>query len=187
MSKSKSKRKRTALERKNNALELENQEEAVASRTAIKHEMLALQSLGEDIVKLSKGQLATIPLEDPTLIEAIQTARRIKHREGLRRQLQYIGKLMRNIDVTDIQKAHQNLLDGRKEEAQHFHQLEQWRDRLIEIGPSSIEEVIEKYPQADRQYLRQLISGASKDQTLKKPPANARKLFRYMRELDEEN
>lgn len=155
------------------------------SKTALKKEMLALQSLGEAIVKLSKGELETIPISDETLAEAITVARKIKHREGLRRQMQYIGKLMRKTDISDIEKAYQQLQDGRKKETQEFHQLEQWRDQLIEKGHEAVEEVMEKFPKADRQHLRQLITRANKEEELKKPPACARKLFRYLRELAE--
>lgn len=161
----------------------DHDEESYVSRTEIKREMLALQKLGEAIVKLSPGQLATIPLDDDTLAEAIHTARRIKHREGLRRQMQYVGKLMRKIDTDPIEQAFQKLQDGRKQEAQQFHQLEQWRDKLIETGPTATEEIIAKYPQADRQHLRQLIMQAKKELDSSKPPAAARKLFRYLKEL----
>ncbi len=163
----------------------DNDEEEIiyVSRSEMKRDMLELQALGEAIVKLSKGQLETIPLEDETLAEAIHTARRIKHREGLRRQMQYIGKLMRKIDTDDIRAAYQKLQDGRKEDARQFHELEKWRDRLIESGHKSIEEVMTKYPDADRQHLRQLVMQANKELKNKKPPAASRKLFKYLREL----
>ena len=160
-------------------------EPEVLSKTAIKKQMLALQALGESLVKLTDGELATIPIADEKLAEAIHTARRIKHREGLRRQMQYIGKLMRKTNIDDIQQAYQQLLDGRKEQTRRFHELEQWRDELIEKGVNAAEEVIDKFPHADRQHLRQLISRANKEKQLNKPPASARKLFRYLKELEE--
>ena len=163
----------------------EDEEIIYVSKSEMKRDMLALQALGEAIVKLTEGQLATIPLDDPALAEAIHTARRIKHKEGLRRQMQYIGKLMRKIDVSDIAAAHQQLLDGRKLEAQRFHQLEQWRDQLLESGPTAVEDVMAAYPKADRQYLRQLVLQAGKEQKANKPPASARKLFRYLKELSD--
>ena len=159
------------------------EDEATApSKSELKREMHALQKLGEAIVKLSKGDLATIPL-DPQLAEGINIARRIKSREGLRRQMQYIGKLMRTTDIEAIQQAMQVLEEGRKQSAEKFHQLEQWRDQLIEEGPNSLEQVIEKFPHADRQHLRQLIVQANKEKNQNKPPASSRKLFRYLREL----
>ncbi|MDX9875483.1 MAG: ribosome biogenesis factor YjgA [Spongiibacteraceae bacterium] len=154
------------------------------SKSAVKREMLALQALGAALVDLPDGQLASMPLEDP-LLEAIQTARRIKSREGRRRQLQYIGKLMRKIDVTELQAAYDDLLNGRQLHNQQFHELEALRDQLVEVGPESIGEVVERYPAADRQHLRQLIVAARREREAERPPASARKLFRYLRELAE--
>ncbi len=162
----------------------QDEEEIIyVSKSEMKRDMLALQALGEAIVKLSKGQFETIPIEDPTLAEAIHTARRIKHREGLRRQMQYIGKLMRKTDTEAMAEAYQRLEDGRKQDTRKFHELEQWRDRLIENGPKAVEEVMAQYPQADRQHLRQLVMQANKEKKNKKAPAASRKLFQYMREL----
>ncbi len=164
----------------------EPEEIELVSKTEMKREMEALQQLGEAIVKLSKKHFETIPLDDDQLAEAIHTARRIKSREGLRRQMQYIGKLMRKLDdITPIEQAYQQLQDGRKEEARAFHELEQLRDRLIENGPNKLDEAFERFPEADRQHLRQLIMQANKEKKADKPPAAARKLFKYLRELAE--
>ena len=162
------------------------EEQEWLSKTALKQEMHELQQLGAAIVKLSDGQLATIPIEDEALAEAIATARRIKHREGLRRQMQYIGKLMRKIDAEPLRAAYQKLQDGHKEKARRLHELEQWRDQLLAQGQAAIGEALTRFPNADRQHLRQLIMQANKEQQHNKPPASARKLFRYLRELLEQ-
>ena len=161
----------------------ENEQQLPPSKSELKREMHALQQLGQRIVKLSAGQLAFIPLEGK-LEEAITTARRIKSHEGLRRQMQYIGKLLREVDTTEIERAFQELENGRQAAAQHFHQLEVWRDKLIEAGPKSIEEVIATYPDADRQHLRQLVLQANKERKQNKPAAGAKKLLNYLRDLD---
>ena len=171
------------MKKKDNFDQEEEEEIIYVSRSEMKRDMLELQRLGEAIVKLSPGQFATIPLDDEVLAEAIHTARRIKHREGLRRQMQFIGKLMRKIDTGNISIAFQKLQDGRKEEARKFHELELWRDHLIETGPSATEEVVTKYPKGDRQHIRQLIMQAAKEKNANKPPASARKLFRYLKEI----
>ena len=164
----------------------EPEEEIIyVSKSELKRDMQALQELGKNIVNLSDGQLATIPIDDDTLAEAIQTARRIKSREGLRRQMQYIGKLLRKIDTEAMAAAYQKLLDGRKEDARQFHLLEQQRDQLIADGPAAVETVIDKHPHADRQQLRQLVMQANKEKKQNKPPAAARKLFRYLKELSD--
>ena len=83
---------------------LEKHEDEPLSKTAVKQEMKALQKLGEQVAELSDSGLATIPL-DGTLKEAILLARRLPHREGRRRQMQYVGKLMRNADGEAIAAA----------------------------------------------------------------------------------
>lgn len=154
------------------------------SKSERKREMTALQELGEAIVKLSDGEFATIPL-DGELLTAILLARRLKSSEGLRRQLQYIGKLMRQADNAAIAAAYEELQNGRQQRNQQFHALEQLRDEIIATGVPAMEKVLSNYPNADRQHLRQLITAAAKEHELQKPPAAARKLFRYLRELAE--
>lgn len=152
------------------------------SKSERKREMQALQDIGAKIVKLSVGDLAHIPLEGP-LQEAVLTARRITSHEGLRRQMQYIGKLMRTVDTAAIEAALHDLEHGRQEHNQRFHQLESLRDELLAAGTGGMDKVLEPYPHADRQHLRQLIAAAVKEKEQQKPPAAARKLFRYLREL----
>jgi ribosome-associated protein len=154
------------------------------SKSALKREMHALQDLGAALVNLSDGELAVIPLQG-LLAEAIQTARKIKSHEGLRRQMQYIGKLMRKEDTSAIAASFTDLQQGRQQRNQQFHQLEQLRDSVIERGLEAMDSVLERYPSADRQHLRQLIVAATKEKEQTKPPAAARKLFRYLRELAE--
>lgn len=154
------------------------------SKSARKREMQARQEIGEAIVALSDGEFATIPL-DGELLTAITLARRLKSGEGLRRQMQYIGKLMRHADTAAIEAALQDLQNGRALHNQRFHQLEQLRDVLIADGVNAMDKALELYPNADRQHLRQLIITAVKEREQEKPPAAARKLFRYLRELAE--
>ena len=158
--------------------------DARPSKTAQKKAMLALQRLGEELVALSPRELAAVPMP-PELADAVQEARRIKSREGKRRQLQYIGRVMRGIDPTAIEQALDDLKQGQRALAQRFHQLEQLRDELLAAGPEGTDRAMERYPTADRQHLRQLLRQAQREQAQDKPPAAARKLFRYLRELEE--
>ncbi len=159
-------------------------DEEIISKTQLKKQSTALQMLGENLIKLTEGELASIPIPDE-LQKQIALAKRISHNSGKRRQLQYIGKLMRKIDTAPIEAAYQELQSGRKTLTREFHQLEQWRDRLITEGTPAIEAFIELYPSADRQQLRQSVRLAKKEQEKNKPPQNARKLFRYIRQLHE--
>ncbi len=153
------------------------------SKTALKRQMTALQKLGETLVELSDRELATMPIEDERLREVIQEARGIRSHSARRRHLQYLGKLMRDIDPAPIEQALEAMHQRRRGNAEAFHQLEQWRDRLLQEGDPAVQALLEEFPAGDRQLLRQLIRQHRKETQAGKPPAASRKLFRYLREL----
>ncbi len=152
------------------------------SRTQLKREMEALQELGSKIVDLSEKLLNQIPLEGQ-LETAIHECRKMRHREGRRRQLQFIGKLMRAADHEAIQAAFDKVEARGRDNVQRTHQVELWRDRLINESSEAMGEFLNEFWNADRQHLRQLIRAAQKELSQEKPPASARKLFRYIREI----
>ncbi|MGI9295207.1 MAG: ribosome biogenesis factor YjgA [Pseudomonadales bacterium] len=164
----------------------ESEDDYKKSKSQLKREMTALQELGETLVKLTDRDLQRVPLDDDLKTEILK-ARSIQQREGRRRQLQYIGKLMRSIDSTPIEAALQEMAAGNRAEARQFHALEDLRDQLIANTDGALENAMHTYPHADRQHLRQLIRNAQHEQAADKPPASARKLFRYLRELAEES
>ena len=152
------------------------------SRTQIKREMEELQSLGENIVELSDKYISRIPLEGQ-LSEAIHQARGMKHREGRRRQLQFIGKLMRNAEnIEAIRVAYEKILTIGRESNKTHHLAEQWRDKLVTETNKHLSAFIEHYPNTDIQLLRQLIRNAQKEASQQKPPAAARKVYRLIRD-----
>jgi len=155
------------------------------SKSAQKREMLALQKMGETLVTLSVNELKKIPIVDEKLADAIILARTITARSGKKRQLQYIGKLMRNVDHQSIAQALEAIIAGQKENAVNFQQLEKLRDKLVETGLQGIEAIIAIYANADRQHLRQLLLQVKRESKQHKPPAASRKIFKYLRELDE--
>ena len=154
------------------------------SRSQLKREAEALQDLGLALVELPPNKYKTIVMPD-NLREAIDLARRIKAHGGKRRQMQYIGKLMRKLDAEPIRAQLEAFQQQDRRAAQQFHQLEQLRDQLIEVGDTAIGDILERYPHADRQHLRQLIRQAQLERDKAKPPAAARSLFKYLRELSE--
>lgn len=154
------------------------------SKSELKRQMSALQKTGERLVNLSQVELARVPMPEE-LDEAITTARRIKSREGLRRQLQYIGKVMRRIDCSEIEAALAAIDEGQRSMAREFHALEALRDKLAEGDKQALAEAIDRYPHCDRQHLRQLQQNAAKDKQKEKNTGASRKLFRYLRELHE--
>ncbi|WP_207061322.1 ribosome biogenesis factor YjgA [Motiliproteus sp. SC1-56] len=162
----------------------ERDEGEAKSKTQLKREMEALQDLGAKLLDMNDQQLAKLPLS-PALERAIDESKRIRQREARRRHLQYIGKLMREVDVAAIQEAVDRQEAGTRAYIQHFHQLEQWRDQLL-AEDDQLAEFLSAYPGADRQHLRQLVRNARKEAERGKPPASARKLFKYIREVDEQ-
>ncbi len=151
------------------------------SKSQLKRESHALTDLGKELVELPQNKLDKIPLDD-TLLDAINLARRIRERGGRKRQIQFIGKLLRKTDAEPIIAAMEQLKNEHLKENARLHKLEQWRDRLIEEGDTALGELLTEHPDADRQQLRQLLRNAQREQKQNKPPKSARELFKYLRD-----
>ena len=137
---------------------------AEVSKTDLKRESAALQRLGEDLLALSAQRIAPLPLPD-LLRDALDLARRITAHEGKRRQMQYVGKLMRRLSEDEI-SAIRAFLDeqrsGSAEEKLRLHQAEHWRDQLI-ASDDALTAWLAEHPGSDAQPLRALIRQARKD------------------------
>ena len=155
------------------------------SKSARKRHMLGLQAMGEALVELNDKQLAKIPITDELLLIAVRECRQMRSNSARKRHLQFIGKLMRNIDPAPIEQALLTLHDARQQSAISFHALEQLREEVLAAGADGVELVMTRFPQADRQQLRQLVLQHQRELAQQKPPAASRKLFRYLRELQE--
>ncbi|MBK4116341.1 ribosome-associated protein [Pluralibacter gergoviae] len=153
------------------------------SKSEIKRDAEELKQLGAELVDLGKNALDRIPLDDD-LRAAIELAQRIK-KEGRRRQLQLIGKLLRSRDVDPIRQALDKVKNRHNQQVALFHKLEQLRDRLIDEGDDAVADVLNLWPDADRQQLRSLIRNAKKEKEGNKPPKSSRQIFQYLRELAE--
>ena len=161
----------------------EDEEIIWVSKSEIKRDAEELKRLGAELVDLGKNSLDKIPLDDD-LRAAIELAQRIK-KEGRRRQLQLIGTMLRAREEDPIRQALDKLKNRHNQQVALFHKLEQLRDRMIEKGDDAIAEVINLYPQADRQQLRTMIRNAQKEKAANKPPKATRQIFQYLRELAE--
>jgi ribosome-associated protein len=155
--------------------------EPAESKTRRKREMHALQELGVALTRLPPDKLAALALPE-RLADAIHEAQRLRGHEALRRQMQYIGRLMRVVEVAPIRAQ----LDAWRREdaaktAQH-HRLERWRDRLI-ADDAALTELVAAHPAADVQALRTLIRNARRETAQNGPPKSARALFRALRAL----
>ena len=152
------------------------------SKSQRKRDMLALQSLGKQLVDLADGTLKKLELPE-SLAEAIAEARTLKSREARRRHLQLIGKLMRTVDVAALTLALERMDHQSPANQRHLQKLEDWRDRLIDGDGALIEDIIEQHPSADRQQLRNLQRRAVREDSPEKISAARRKLFAYLRQL----
>lgn len=146
--------------------------------------MTELQDLGAELVALSVDQIKKIGLPDD-LREAVRAAQRITQHEARRRQLQYIGKLMRSLDPEPIRAALDEINGVSAAATARMHALERLRTRFLE-DEKMIGEIAAAHPQADLQQLRQLRRNAIKEQERGKPPRAFREIFRVLRELHEQ-
>ena len=152
------------------------------SKTSLKKDSQRLQELGVELTKLKPAQLAGMPLSDE-LRDAIALAQQTYKNEALRRQLQFIGKLMRKSDHEAIAAAFTGITEHQNRDARLLKVIERWRDDLIAGDQRQLEAFINQFPQCDRQQLRQLVKAAQEEQQHAKPPAHARKLFRFLRDI----
>jgi ribosome-associated protein len=160
-------------------------DDAPPSKSAKKREMHALQAIGERLVVITDTQLATIPIQDESLREAVLLARRIKARGGLRRQLQFIGKLMRSIDDPQpIIDALEALDQAHQSQSAQLHRLEHFRDRLLNEGDDALGDAVQIWPEIDRGHIRQLLRQHQRASRAGQQSPVGRALFRYLRDVD---
>ena len=150
------------------------------SKSQRKRDSHALQALGERLVGLGDEQLRRVPLTEP-LAEAVAVARRVTAREGRRRQLQYIGKLMRTVEVEPLRQALEQLTDGERAASALLHGAERWRQRLLE-EPASRQQWLERHPHCPATRLDGLIASARAESAAGRHGRQYRELFRLVRD-----
>ncbi len=156
------------------------------SKSQAKRDVEALQKLGVELLKLSKNSLQTFDL-DEKLLDALFLAQTIHSHSGHRRQIQLIGKLMRQVDADSIRLKLEQFHRPTVEANAHFHKLEKWRDRLLSEGDSAVNELVSVYPEFERSRLRQLSRNAKKEAEKNKPPKSGRQLFQYIKDIIPDN
>jgi len=151
------------------------------SKTRRKREMQARQDIGEELVALSDARLGELELPE-RLLDAVLLARRISRFGALRRQLQYIGRLMREVDVVAIEAR----LEVWKGQARHatayLHVLERWRERLL-ASDAALTELAQAYPGGDLGRVRALVHEARRERALNAAPASFRALFLELKSI----
>jgi ribosome-associated protein len=164
----------------------DHSEEEWVSKSQKKRECDALQKIGERLLKLKPDDLSLIDL--PTeLSEAIEETRHIHSNSALKRQRQYLGKLMRSCDHEKIEQQLISVEHRNDTNTAQFRKIEKWRDRLIHNDKDVLGEIIEEHPDLDRQHIHNLVRLAAKEVAASKPPTASRKLFKYLREIASAN
>jgi ribosome-associated protein len=148
------------------------------SKSQRKREMHARQELGEKLVELAPDALRRMDLPEP-LREAIEEARRIRSHEARRRQLQYVGRLMRDSDYAAVEAAYERALGGSRAAVTLMHRCERLRDRLIDED-AALHSFLEANAGIDAQWLRAKVRAARQERAAARPPRHARELYRWL-------
>lgn len=152
------------------------------SKSARKRESQSLQELGVALIEMPDALFDNLPLPE-NLRDAVLAARTFKSHGAQLRQRQYIGKLMRKIDVTPIRTAIEAQEEAHRNDARRFKRIESWRDRLIHEGQAAVTEFCAAHPQANATELARLAAEARAQAEQKQPPRAARLLFEQLRAL----
>jgi len=145
------------------------------SKSERKRRSTALQDIGARLVKLSREQLARIEMPDE-LREAVLECRRFTKHEAIRRQLQFIGKLMRDIDPEPLREQLSALEAPSRRQTALFHVAEKWRDELL-ADPQALDRFAKEFPAADASRLQALVEAARAERNKQASPRHARELF----------
>lgn len=171
------------MARKHNEIDWTDDEEEIiwVSKSEIKRDAEHLKKLGAALIELSPQNLEKIPL-DESLKDAIELAQKLRL-EARRRQIQYIGKLLRGLDPEPIQEALDKIENRHNQQQALLHKLELIRDQLIEQGDKAVNEWVDQYPTLDRQHLRNLVRAAQKEKQANKAPKNYREIYQYLKSV----
>ncbi|WP_036170241.1 ribosome biogenesis factor YjgA [Massilia sp. 9096] len=161
-----------------------DQEYERPSKSEMKRHSDALQKLGEQLIEAPRDRVKRVPMPD-NVREAILMCQTITNHEGRRRQLQFVGKLMRTLDEEEvgvIQRTIESWKGTSRAEAAALHALERRRDKLL-ADDKALTQLLEEHPHLDVQQLRTLIRNARKEQAEHKPPKAYREIFQILKDL----
>ena len=170
-----------ASRRADPSAEPDNKADPTVSKTRRKHAMLALQDLGEKLTELRPDRLAALALPE-RLAEAIATARKLTRHEARRRQMQFVGRLMRDIDPAPIEAQLAHWAVAPNAEKARIADVERWRARLLE-QPDALDQLCSRSPRADRPRLAALVARAAEERSRGSSPHAYRELFRELNSL----
>ena len=154
------------------------------SKSQRKREVKLIAELGEKLLTIPDEQLALIPY--PDIVRAVIDCRAITKGNARKRQIQYIGKQLRHVELDIVHQVIDRFDASSRAHIMHFHQLEVWRDRLMEQDKQVLGEILQQCPLVDRQHLRQLVRNAVDEKSKQSsPPVQFRKLFQYLKSESE--
>jgi ribosome-associated protein len=156
------------------------------SKSQRKRDAHELLNLAKKLIAMPESRLKRMPMDDD-LREEVEFARNIRSHGARKRQLMTVGKMLRKRDTEELIDAINGIDQKNRQVNARFHHIEAWRDRLVEGNNQDLSELLEQSPDINVQTLRQLIRNAKKEAKLGKPPAAARKLFKLLRENDEQS
>ncbi|WP_305910085.1 ribosome biogenesis factor YjgA [Methylomarinum sp. Ch1-1] len=155
------------------------------NKTQIKREIAAISAMAEEICELTEAQIDTLNLPDELQLALLEAAK-MPHKGARKRQLKYITAQLRKMDIGALQEKLARLKSQSAHAVREHHQAERWRDQLLgENGHQQLTQLLDKFPHADGQHLRQLMRNAGKELKAEKAPKSARLLYRYLKELIE--
>ena len=157
------------------------EKDSVVSKTELKKDSKKIQQFGRKISELTINNIEEFkfPLN---IYEAVIGLKNLKSNSAKKRQVQYLGKLLREIDLTDAFIVMKQLKVSSQKEIQRNNIIESWRDKLL-TNAKSITEFVDEYPKIDRQSLRQTISNAQKEKKDNKPPKHSKQLFKLIKDI----
>ena len=145
------------------------------SKTRRKRQMTDLQKLGAELVKLSPEQLGRIDMPEE-LREAVLDCKRFTKHEAVRRQMQYIGRIMRDLDAGPIAEQLAGLQAPSRRQTALFHLAEKWRDDLL-ADPEAMARFEREFPHADNHRVRALLEATRAERAAHRAPKHLRELF----------
>lgn len=160
----------------------EDEDDLPKSKSQRKRDMTALQDIGAELESLPKDRLARVPMPE-ALADAIHAARKITSHEGKRRQMQFVGKVMRGLDddeIATIRAALEGFKGTSKAETARMHLIERWRELLL-ADDDALTKFLGEHPSVDVQSVRNIIRNARKEKELAKPPKYFRELFQAIK------
>jgi ribosome-associated protein len=154
------------------------------NKTQLKKDIAALFALGEKMSKLTETHLNTLGLPE-NIHKAVVEVSGMPHKGARKRLLKYIAGQLHKIDAEPILEKMARLENKSAHATREHHIIERWRDRLMAEGDEALSELLDEYPDADRQQLRQLLRQAQKEIETSKPPKTSRLIYRYLKGLFE--